>query len=93
MKKLDRVQESLRILQEAGIRVPGIYQIKIENAAIAAEGTVEIWKCKKCPGWRYDSPIRALDVECPSGHFAIKDWDILTASLPASQYIVQNKEP
>lgn len=73
MRELDRINESMRILQEAGIRVPAILHVKIDDLNLADNGTVEIWECKKC-SYRHKAPIATLSVECRNGHFCKLIW-------------------
>jgi hypothetical protein len=76
VKKFDNAQEAINILRAAGIRVPIIVDVKVTELERVSDGVIQVWKCKKCRYWEYNSPIAALDVECPKGHFAYLDWDI-----------------
>lgn len=80
MTKLDKINESMRILQEAGILVPAILHVKIDDLNLADNGTVEVWVCKKCR-YRYKAPIPTLSVECPNGHYCKIIWNKTESTL------------
>jgi hypothetical protein len=81
MKKMS-LAEAMAIMIEANLKIPLDLKIQALDEAQSQNGTVaQVWVCKKCPGWRYQSSIRALEVTCAKGHYAIIMWDKEKSSL------------
>jgi hypothetical protein len=81
MKKMT-LEEAVRIMTESNLKVPLDLKIRILDEQQSQNGTVvQVWVCKKCPGWRHQASIRALSVTCTKGHDATIMWDKDLSSL------------
>ena len=76
------LSEAIQVMSNANLKVPVTLKVRALDEEISKKGTViQVWICKKCPGWRYEAPIRALEVTCVKGHFASVVWDVKNSTL------------
>ena len=69
-----RLEEAVNLLQAANVKVPYKVQQAVVEQSWGANGTVEIWICKKCPGFMYKAPIPCIDVYCKKDHRCTIMW-------------------
>ena len=77
-----KLEEAVEILRKANIKLPYQVHRAVYDQQMGADGTAEVYMCKKCPGWTYKAPIPCLEVNCPKGHVADVMWSRKNSSLP-----------
>ena len=69
-----KLEDAVALLRN-DVQLPYKLFQQVEKRSNSADGTVEIWLCKKC-NFTYRAPIHNLEVGCKQGHDMKRIWII-----------------
>lgn len=73
-KKPMPLKEALKVLKASGVNLtdPSITLAQLSD--YDQRDVKQVWRCRWCPEWEYESPVLLTGLFCERGHRASKTW-------------------